>query len=238
MYTVYDTTFSKVYALLLSAYLLVIHRVICNCLRSCFVEEEIVKVSRLSTFLKSTNFVLNYQLFTTTMLSLWRSGARHFSSSVARAEAVTYPFSKTALTPPLPTVPPPTRASVGKGLMEYLHKTIPSPEKQKMLTEFFSRRSPTQLMPGSVVTVMLEHAPTSFTGVLMSIRRRGIDTSFVLRNIVQRTGVEMQFFVNSPHLKEIKLIQKPRKGRMRRAKLFYLRTSPDKMSMLAAGKSS
>lgn len=172
------------------------------------------------------------------MLSLSRRAARLFSTSVLRPQAVTYPFSKTALVPPPPTITPPPRANVGKGLMEYLHKTIPTPEKQKMLAELFSRRSPNQLMPGSVVTVALDHAPTSFTGVLISIRRRGIDTSFVLRNIVQRTGVEMQFFVNSPHLKDIKLIQKPPKGRMRRAKLFYLRTSPDKMSVLAAGKSS
>jgi large subunit ribosomal protein L19 len=120
--------------------------------------------------------------------------------------------------------------------MEYLHKTLPTPEKRRMLQDLFSRRSPNQLMPGSVVTVTLEHAPNAFTGVLMSIRRRGVDTSFVLRNIVQRTGVEMQFFVNSPHLKDIKVEQKPPKGRMRRAKLFYLRTSPDKMSMLAAGR--
>jgi large subunit ribosomal protein L19 len=122
--------------------------------------------------------------------------------------------------------------------MEYLHKTIPTPGKQKMLADLFSRRSPNRLVPGSVVTVTLEHAPTTFTGVLMSIRRRGIDTSFLVRNIVQRTGVEMQFFVNSPHLKDIRVVQKPPKGRMRRAKLFYLRTSPDKMSMLAAGKSA
>lgn len=171
------------------------------------------------------------------MLSLWPSATRLFSTSALRAQTITYPFSKTALIPPTPTLPPPPRANVGKGLMEYLHKTIPTVEKQKILTELFSRRSPNQLMPGSVVSVTLDHAPTVFTGVLISIRRRGIDTSFVLRNIVQRTGVEMQFFVNSPHLKDIKLVQKPPKGRMRRAKLFYLRTSPDKMSMLAAGRS-
>jgi large subunit ribosomal protein L19 len=46
----------------------------------------------------------------------------------------------------------------------------------------------------------------------------------------------MQFFVNSPHLKEIKVLQKPPKGRMRRAKLYYLRDAPDKMSMLAGNK--
>lgn len=83
------------------------------------------------------------------------------------------------------------------------------------------------------MTVTLDHAPTTFTGVLLSIRRRGPDTSFILRNIIQRTGVEMQFFVNSPHLKDVKLVQKPPKGRMRRAKLFYLRDSPEQMSMIA-----
>jgi large subunit ribosomal protein L19 len=46
----------------------------------------------------------------------------------------------------------------------------------------------------------------------------------------------MQFFVNSPSLKEIKLVRPPPGGRMRRAKLFYLRDAPDKMSMLAGGK--
>lgn len=73
----------------------------------------------------------------------------------------------------------------------------------------------------------------------MSVRRRGPDTSFVLRNIVQRTGVEMQFFVNSPHLKDIKVVQRARVGkdvkRTRRAKLFYLRDSPEKMSEISAG---
>lgn len=172
------------------------------------------------------------------MFSLSRPTVRLFSSSAFRSSPLTYPFSKSALIPLSPSLPPPPRANVGKGLMEYLHRTIPTPEKRQMLDEFFSRRSPKQLMPGSVVTVTLEHAPNTFTGVLLSIRRRGVDTSFVLRNIVQRMGVEMQFFVNSPHLKEIKVVQKPPKGRMRRAKLFYLRTSPVKMSMLAAGKAA
>jgi large subunit ribosomal protein L19 len=178
-------------------------------------------------------FVDASALFKSSMFSL---ASRLFSTAARRAQAAAYPFSKSAIVPPMPSVPPPPRASVGKGIMEYLHKTLPTPEKQTMLADLFSRRSPNQLMPGSVVTVTLEHAPTTFTGVLISIRRRGMATSFVLRNVVQRTGVEMQFFVNSPHLKEIAVERLPRKGRMRRAKLFYLRTAPDKMSMLAAGR--
>ncbi len=61
---------------------------------------------------------------------------------------------------------------------------------------------------------------------------------------MQRTGVEMQFFVNSPHVKEIVVVprvggraadgKKKRKG-LRRAKLLYLRDSPKSMTAISAG---
>ncbi|KAJ7507535.1 translation protein SH3-like domain-containing protein [Mycena galericulata] len=157
-------------------------------------------------------------------------------SGLLSSTAKPYPFSKTALILPEPYVEPPAALKQGKGLMPYLAKSLPTPEKQQMLRNLFSRQSRSQLYPGSIVTVTVDHAPMTFTGVLLAIRRRGPDTSFVVRNIIQRTGVEMQFFVNSPALKDIKLLQRPPKGRMRRAKLYYLRDSPEKMSMLAGNK--
>ncbi|KAJ7774318.1 translation protein SH3-like domain-containing protein [Mycena maculata] len=165
------------------------------------------------------------------MLNLLR-GTHRLLSTVAKP----YPFSKTALILPEPYVAPPAPLKEGRGLMPYLSKTLPTPEKQQILRNLFSRQSRNQLYPGSIITVTVDHAPMTFTGVLLAIRRRGPDTSFVVRNIIQRTGVEMQFFVNSPALKEIKLLQRPPKGRMRRAKLYYLRDSPEKMSMLAGNK--
>jgi large subunit ribosomal protein L19 len=85
----------------------------------------------------------------------------------------------------------------------------------------------------------MEHAPVSFSGVMLAVRRRGVDTSFVLRNIIHGTGVEMQFFVNSPHLKDIQVLRDhsgKRGGRsVRRAKLYYLRNSPEKMTAFASG---
>ncbi|KAJ7179340.1 hypothetical protein C8R46DRAFT_1159960 [Mycena filopes] len=156
--------------------------------------------------------------------------------STAAAAAKPYPFSKTALILPEPYVAPPVALKQGKGLMPYLAKTLPPPEKQQMLRQLFSRQSRTQLYPGSIITVTVDHAPMTFTGVLLAIRRRGSDTSFVVRNIIQRTGVEMQFFVGSPHLKAIKVLQRPPRGRMRRAKLYYLRDDPEKMSLLAGSK--
>lgn len=157
-------------------------------------------------------------------------------TKVAKVAKIPYLFSKTAIIPTTSYPAPPKALREGKGLMQHLYKSLPSPEKQKVLRTLFSRHSPTRLLPGSIITVTLEHAPTTFTGVLLAIRRRGPDTSFVVRNIIQRTGVEMQFFVGSPHLKDIQVVQKPPKGHMRRAKLFYLRDSPEKMSMIAGNK--
>ncbi|KAG6833785.1 hypothetical protein H0H87_001217 [Tephrocybe sp. NHM501043] len=174
------------------------------------------------------------------MFNICKAAAR-FMSTATRTRApphkvLDYPFSKTAIVPSMPLSPPPKPLLQGKGLMQHLHKTLATPEKQKMFEALFHRQSPTQLKPGSIIQLTLEHAPTTFTGVLMGIRRRGLDTSIILRNIIQRTGVEMQFFVNSPHVKDIKVLQKPPGGRMRRAKLFYLRDSPEKMSMIAGGR--
>jgi len=174
-------------------------------------------------------------------LSLWRSAAVRFMSTAT--ETKVYPFSKTALIAPKPEMAPiqQRRLALGKGLMPYLNTTLPTPEKQKLLSTLFNRRHPDRLIPGSVLTVTLSQAPTTFSGVLLSIRRRGPDTSFLLRNIVQRTGIEMHFAVCSPHLLDIKVVHKPVRGagrtgrRIRRAKLFYLRDSPEKMSMISAG---
>ena len=117
--------------------------------------------------------------------------------------------------------------------MPYVLQNLPSPEKQTLLRKYFSRGSKDRLVVGSVVSVETEYAPGTFTGVLLAIRRRGPDTSIMVRNVVQRMGVEVQFFANSPHVKDIKVLRPPPKGRMTKAKLYYLRTSPDAMSTYA-----
>jgi ribosomal protein L19 len=168
-----------------------------------------------------------------------RTFIRHLSSNTAA-----YPFSKAViLPPPSPPIPASQVEALcqGKGIMAYLQKSLPHPAKQKWLATWFARRHPDRLLPGSVLSVSLEHAPTTFSGVLLSIRRRGLDTSFILRNVIQRTGVEMQFFVNSPHVKDIKILQRAGGGggkegrRQRRAKLFFLRDTPEKMTAISAG---
>ncbi|KAJ2023100.1 hypothetical protein IWW57_004257 [Coemansia sp. S610] len=102
---------------------------------------------------------------------------------------------------------------------------------------FIRRAAPRdRLCAGDIVTVetknsMAEGAATSsFTGVCIAIYRRGIDTSFILRNLVQKVGVEMRFLAYSPLVKRIDIVHKG--VGFRRAKLFYLRENPGKTFQL------
>lgn len=156
------------------------------------------------------------------------------AATTSTSTSASYPFSKAVLLPPAPAQPPAAPLHKGKGLMQYLSSTLPTPAKQALFATYFSKRHPERITPGTVLTVSLNHAPTLFSGVVTNIRRRGMDTSFVLRNIINRTGVEMQFFVNSPHVKDIQVLKRPKGRGMRRAKLFYLRDAPEKMTAISA----
>lgn len=61
-----------------------------------------------------------------------------------------------------------------------------------------------------------------FSGVIMSIKLRGVDTSVLLRNQLTRVGTEMSIKVYSPLVQSMEVAQKTVK-RKRRARLYYLR---------------
>jgi len=60
----------------------------------------------------------------------------------------------------------------------------------------------------------------AFEGVCLSRRGGGMGETFTVRKISSGIGVERVFPLNSPFIKEIEVV---RKGRVRRAKLYYLR---------------
>jgi large subunit ribosomal protein L19 len=59
-----------------------------------------------------------------------------------------------------------------------------------------------------------------FEGVCIGRRGGGISESFTMRKVSSGIGVERIFPLHSPGLAEIKVV---RRGRVRRAKLYYLR---------------
>ena len=59
-----------------------------------------------------------------------------------------------------------------------------------------------------------------YEGTIIAMRNGGINETITVRRIFQGVGVERVFLLHSPRITEIKLI---RRGKVRRAKLYYLR---------------
>ncbi|MGB5277812.1 MAG: 50S ribosomal protein L19 [Gammaproteobacteria bacterium] len=60
----------------------------------------------------------------------------------------------------------------------------------------------------------------AFEGVVIAKRNRGLNSAFTVRKLSHGEGVERVFQTYSPNIAEIKV---KRRGKVRRAKLYYLR---------------
>ncbi|MFC1920838.1 50S ribosomal protein L19 [Chloroflexota bacterium] len=68
-----------------------------------------------------------------------------------------------------------------------------------------------------------------FQGVVIKIRHRGIGSSFTVRRVTYGVGVERTFPFYSPRVEKVEIM---RRGKKRRAKLYYLRGLSAKTSRL------
>ncbi|MGY6530242.1 MAG: 50S ribosomal protein L19 [Cyanobacterium sp.] len=59
-----------------------------------------------------------------------------------------------------------------------------------------------------------------FEGTIIAMRNGGINETITVRKIFQGVGVERVFLLHSPKIADIQVI---RRGKVRRAKLYYLR---------------
>ena len=59
-----------------------------------------------------------------------------------------------------------------------------------------------------------------FEGTIIKRQRGGSNETFTVRRIAYGTGVERTFLVNSPKVEKVEIV---RHGKVRRAKLYYLR---------------
>lgn len=62
--------------------------------------------------------------------------------------------------------------------------------------------------------------PQAFEGVVIARRKAGISSTFTVRKISYGVGVERIFPVHSPRIAKVEVVDR---GRVRRARLFYLR---------------
>ncbi|HLJ61750.1 MAG TPA: 50S ribosomal protein L19 [bacterium] len=69
----------------------------------------------------------------------------------------------------------------------------------------------------------------AFEGVVIARRGGGIREAFTVRRVSHGVGVERTFPLHSPRVEKIEIL---RKGRVRRAKLYYLREKIGKESRI------
>ncbi|MBE9019905.1 MULTISPECIES: 50S ribosomal protein L19 [Cyanophyceae] len=59
-----------------------------------------------------------------------------------------------------------------------------------------------------------------YEGVVIAMRNSGINKTITVRRVFQGVGVERVFLLHSPRIDSVKVM---RRGKVRRAKLYYLR---------------
>ncbi len=96
------------------------------------------------------------------------------------------------------------------------------------------RNMPT-LTPGDTVKVSVKvvegdkERTQVFQGVVIRIRHTGAGTNVTVRRVTYGIGVERTFFLNSPRVEKMEVV---RRGKTRRAKLYYLRGLSAKASRI------
>lgn len=98
--------------------------------------------------------------------------------------------------------------------------------EQQQVAQLTSERAVPEFRPGDTVRVNVRviegnrERVQAYEGVCIARRNRGINSSFTVRKISYGEGVERVFPLYSPRIDSIDVV---RRGKVRRAKLYYLR---------------
>lgn len=110
--------------------------------------------------------------------------------------------------------------SIGWKEMNSMHKLIEEITKEQLKTDLPDFR------PGDTVRVHVKVVEGTreriqlFEGVVIKRRGGGISETFTVRKISYGVGVERTFPVHTPRIAKIDVV---RRGKVRRAKLYYMR---------------
>jgi len=91
------------------------------------------------------------------------------------------------------------------------------------------------LAPGDTVRVSIKvvegdkERTQVFQGVVIKVRHHGAGSSFTVRRVTSGVGVERTFPLYSPRVEKVEIL---RRGKTRRAKLYYLRGLSAKASRI------
>ena len=110
-----------------------------------------------------------------------------------------------------------------------LQTLVKNIEKEQFQTEL----TPTQIGDTVKVGLIIQEGNKQriqpYQGTIIAQHRAGISTTITVRRIFQNIGVERVFTIHSPAIKNIEII---RRAKVRKAKLYYLRTRIGKSARL------
>lgn len=107
---------------------------------------------------------------------------------------------------------------------------------QEQMARLSEERAVPMFRPGDTVRVNVRviegtrERVQAFEGVCIAKKNRGINSSFTVRKISYGEGVERVFPLYSPRIESIDIV---RRGKVRRAKLYYLRERRGKSARIA-----
>ena len=97
------------------------------------------------------------------------------------------------------------------------------------------KKKPPELRPGETVRVHVKvvegekERTQIFEGIVIRISGKGNRTNFTVRKISYGVGVERIFPIHSPRVEKVEVVSR---GKVRRAKLYYLRERSGKSARL------
>ena len=96
----------------------------------------------------------------------------------------------------------------------------------EQMARLVAARAVPEFGPGDTVRVMVKVVEgdktrtQAYEGVVIARSNRGVNSNFTVRKLSHGEGVERVFPLYSPNVAEIEVV---RRGKVRRAKLYYLR---------------
>ena len=108
--------------------------------------------------------------------------------------------------------------------------------EQEQVAKLLAARPVPEFAPGDTVRVKLKVVEGTreriqvYEGVCIARKNAGLNSAFTVRKLSYGEGVERIFPLHSPRIAEIEVV---RRGRVRRAKLYYLRGRTGKRARIA-----
>ena len=108
--------------------------------------------------------------------------------------------------------------------------------EKELMDRLLAERGVPDFRPGDTLKVNVKviegnrERVQAFEGVCIARRNRGVNSAFTVRKISYGEGVERVFPLYSPRIDSIEVM---RRGRVRRAKLYYLRGRTGKRARIA-----